>query len=105
MTLISIQTLQTRIILNAKVDIYLSDTAQELLEQWVAEKIDLGGDDDDEDIWTRKTEAEIRREWDHLLDPDEDGYKVDSLDPTTTPLTNKGTDNIFISLLKPWCLR
>ncbi len=35
------------------------------------DKLDFDADPDySEEIWNRKTEAEIKREWDHLLDND-----------------------------------
>ena len=46
-------------------------SAQDLLNQWVNEKIYLDNNNDDDDgytdeAWTRKTEADIKKEWDHL---------------------------------------
>ena len=72
--------------------LHFCDSAQELLEQWAAEKIHLSGDEDScEETWTKKTEAEIRREWDHLLDPDEEQYELEDVqDQTSRTPANKG---------------
>ena len=57
-------------------------SAQDLLNQWVNEKIYLDNNDDDdgytEEAWTKKTEADIKKEWDHLL-TDEVDLEMDEL--------------------------
>lgn len=52
----------------------ICDPAQDLLNQWVTDKIHLENDFDDcgEEAWNRKTQADIKQQWDNLLSSDAD---------------------------------
>ena len=53
-------------------------TAQDLLQNWVDTKLDFDSEMDyTDEKWNVKTQAEIKKEWDHLLGDDEDDYEQD----------------------------
>ena len=59
-----------------------SSSAQDLLNQWVTEKVNLDDgleyDNFEEESWhTKPSKAEIKREWDNMVDLEDYGYVPD----------------------------
>ena len=76
-------------------------TAQDLLNQWVNEKIYLDNEDEfTDDVWTKKTETDIKREWDNLLS-DEADLEIEDLASSgkyrnlKSSASNKGTSHNY----------
>ncbi|KAJ8321390.1 hypothetical protein KUTeg_001072 [Tegillarca granosa] len=64
--------------------------AQELLSQWIDEKVNLDNDDDDfvDENWhQRASQCDVKKEWDHLLENNYDEYGI-----KTTPKKIKDED-------------
>jgi hypothetical protein len=68
------------IIKQVHINTVLLFVAQDLLQQWVDEKIHINHHSDEYFEEPKKTQAEIRREWDHLLDLDKSDEDDDHLD-------------------------
>ena len=66
--------------------------AQDLLNQWVSDTIHVDAEDEDysDERWDKKTESEIKREWDHLLSNDAD-LELDELVKSNAKATKTST--------------
>ncbi|XP_071095825.1 coiled-coil domain-containing protein 191-like [Haliotis cracherodii] len=52
--------------------------AQDLLSNWMQEKLQVDDDGDEDDPWhQRAVQAEVKREWDHLLDNSVNDWQLD----------------------------
>ncbi|KAL5020473.1 hypothetical protein ScPMuIL_003365 [Solemya velum] len=52
--------------------------AQELLTQWMNDKVELDASDVDDDVRYRLGESDVKREWDHLLENNYEEYGIPS---------------------------